>query len=90
LSTEAIGIEAEERSIPAGVARTAGAVCESLWKLFRVKSEPPVTRFSADQLSTSHWYNISASRRDFGYQPEISIAEGLEVLRAYSDSSGRR
>lgn len=86
----AIGIEAEVRNIPAGVARTAGAVCESLWKLFRVKSEPPVTRFSADQLSTSHWYNISASQRDFGYQPEISIAEGLELLRAYSDSSERR
>lgn len=87
---QAIGIEAEVRNIPVGVARTAGAVCESLWKFFKIKSEPPVTRFSADQLSTSHWYNISASQRDFGYQPEISIADGLELLRAYSDSSERR
>jgi len=85
----AIGIEAQVKNIPAGVARAAGAVCESLWKLFRIKTEPPVTRFSADQLSTSHWYNISASQRDFGYQPEISIAQGLELLRAYSDPSVR-
>jgi len=79
---DAIGIKAEVRNIPAGVARAAGAVCESLWKLLRIKTEPPITRFSADQLSTSHWYNISASQRDFGYQPQVSIARGLELLRA--------
>jgi nucleoside-diphosphate-sugar epimerase len=77
----AIGIKAEVRPVPAGMARLAGAVCESLWKLFRIQSEPPVTRFMADQLSTSHWYNINAAKRDFGYQPEFSIAQGLELLR---------
>jgi len=86
---DAIGIQAEVRNIPAGLARAAGAVCESLWKFFRIKSEPPVTRFSADQLSTSHWYNISASQRDFGYQPQVSIAQGLELLRAaWNQQSG--
>lgn len=79
---DAIGIQATVRPIPAGLARKAGAVFEFIWKVLRIKSEPPITRFSADQLSTSHWYNISASQRDFGYQPEISIAQGLEILRA--------
>jgi len=79
---DAIGIQAEVRNIPAGVARAAGVVCESLWKVLRIKSEPPITRFAADQLSTSHWYNISASQRDFSYQPKVSIAQGLELLRA--------
>ncbi|MDZ4730151.1 MAG: NAD-dependent epimerase/dehydratase family protein [Xanthomonadales bacterium] len=79
---DAIGIQATVRPIPAGLARKAGAVFEFIWKVLRIKSEPPITRFSAEQLSTSHWYNISASQRDFGYQPEISIAQGLEILRA--------
>ena len=81
LLLKAIGINAEIRNIPAGIARGAGAFFESTWKLLGKKSEPPITRFSADQLSTSHWYNISASQRDFGYQPEFSIAQGLELLR---------
>lgn len=79
---DAIGIQATIRPISAGLARTAGAVCEFTWKLLRLKSEPPITRFSADQLSTSHWYDISASQRDFAYQPIISIALGLEILRS--------
>ncbi len=79
---DAVGLQVTVRPIPVGLARTLGAVCETLWKLLDIKSEPPITRFSADQLSTSHWYNISASQRDFGYQPEISIAKGLELLRA--------
>lgn len=79
---DAIGIKAVVRPIPAGLARAAGAACETAWKLLRLKSEPPVTRFTADQLSTSHWYNIGAAKRDLGYQAKISIAEGLELLRA--------
>lgn len=35
-----------------------------------------MTRFVAKELSTAHWFDISAARRDLGYQPEISIAEG--------------
>lgn len=81
---DAVGIHAVVRPIPPGLARTAGAVCETVWKLLRIKSEPPVTRFTAEQLSTSHWYDISAAKRDLGYRAEISIAEGLEILRERS------
>jgi nucleoside-diphosphate-sugar epimerase len=36
-----------------------------------------MTRFLAAQLSTSHWFDIRAARRDFGYEPRISTAEGM-------------
>jgi nucleoside-diphosphate-sugar epimerase len=39
-----------------------------------------MTRFLAEQLSTTHFYDISAARRDFGYQPRISVLEGLRQL----------
>jgi nucleoside-diphosphate-sugar epimerase len=39
-----------------------------------------MTRFIAEQLSTPHWYDIGAARRDFGYVPGISIATGLDRL----------
>jgi len=80
----AIGISAEIRPVPAWLAKAAGALCETAWPLLGLKSEPPVTRFSANQLSTAHWYNISAAKRDLAYQPEFTIAEGLAVLQRSS------
>jgi nucleoside-diphosphate-sugar epimerase len=76
----AIGIEVKIRAVPVGVAKTAGAICELIWRTFRLKSEPPVTRFSVEQLATAHWFDTSAAERDFGYLPTITIAEGLEIL----------
>ncbi len=46
------------------------------------RDEPPMTRFVATQLSTDHYYDISAARRDLGYQPAVSIDEGLARLQA--------
>lgn len=76
----AVGVEVNIRAVPVGLARFAGAVCESAWRTLRLDSEPPVTRFSVEQLATAHWYDTSAAKEDFEYEPEISIAEGLERL----------
>ena len=69
-------------SIPYGVAYSVGAVLELLWHVLPLKGEPPMTRFLAAQLSHSHYYDISAARRDFGYDPQISTAEGMQRLQA--------
>jgi nucleoside-diphosphate-sugar epimerase len=49
--------------------------------VFGLKSEPPVTRFSVEQLATAHWFDTSAAERDLGYVPAVTIDEGLESLR---------
>jgi len=69
------------RSIPRPLARLAGAGFELLYGLLPLHGDPPMTRFLADELSTAHWFDITAARRDLGYEPRISIAEGLERLR---------
>ena len=68
------------KSISLESARRIGAICEQIWRLFRLRGEPPMTRFLAAQLGTSHWYNISAARRDFGYLPSMSTDEGMRRL----------
>jgi len=77
---KAAGLEVDIRSISPRVAIAAGALIETVWKVLKLKSEPPLTRWSAEHLSTAHWYDISAAKSDLGYTAETSIAEGLEIL----------
>lgn len=76
----AAGVPPVDKSIPYGVAYAAGAVLEVAWRSLRLQGEPPMTRFLAEQLSTPHWYDISAAARDFGYVPRVSMDEGLARL----------
>jgi 2-alkyl-3-oxoalkanoate reductase len=57
-----------------------GAFLEGVYGLFRIKKEPPMTRFLASQLATSHYYNISRAKNDFGYMPLVSREEGMKKL----------
>ena len=77
---KAAGLEVDIQSISPRIAIAAGTLLETGWKLFGLKSEPPITRWSAEHLSTAHWYDISAAKRDLGYTVDISITEGLEKL----------
>ena len=71
-----------QKSISFGAARRIGSVCETVWKIFRWESDPPMTRFLASQIALSHYFNIDRARRDFGYVPKISKEEGMAALRA--------
>ncbi len=64
-------------------ARALGWSMETFYRLFRIQREPPMTRFLAKELSTSHWFDLTAIRRDLGYEPKVSIGEGLDRLRAW-------
>ena len=68
------------KSISQRAAWQIGATLETLYRLLHIKREPPMTRFLAAQLATSHWFDISAAKRDFGYEPSISTAEGMRRL----------
>lgn len=83
----AAGIEAEIQAVPGWLAHLAGALCEAAWRVLRLESEPPITRFSAQHLNAAHWYDISAAKRDLGYRPMFSIAAGLLELERSRDAS---
>jgi nucleoside-diphosphate-sugar epimerase len=79
---KAAGVPSVDKSLPFPAAYTIGAVCEAAWHVLPLKGEPPLTRFLAEQLSTTHWYDMAPATRDFGYLPKVSIAEGLRRLTA--------
>ena len=78
----AAGAPPVTKSLPFGAAYAIGAACEAAWSLLPLRGEPPLTRFLAEQLATTHWYDMGPARRDFGYVPRVSIAQGLERLSA--------
>jgi len=78
----AVGAPPVAKSLPFGAAYAIGAACEAAWTLLPLRGEPPLTRFLAEQLATTHWYDMEPARRDFGYVPRVSIAEGLARLAA--------
>jgi len=73
-------------SLSGAAAERLGAVCEWVYRTLKLQSEPPMTRFLARQLATAHWFDISAARRDFGYDPIISVEAGMERLGAWLNS----
>ena len=75
-------------TISPGMAKIVAACCESLWSICRLSGEPPLTRFVVDELSTSHWFDISAAKGDLGYSAEVSIDEGLQRLSTWIAESG--
>jgi nucleoside-diphosphate-sugar epimerase len=81
-----VGLPPIRRSVSAGFAKLAGGVLEWVWRTFNRPGEPPMTRFVAAEMATSHWYDLTAARTDFGYTPLVGPEEGLE--RAISWAKG--
>lgn len=74
------GISPLTRGISARSAYAIGSLLETVYRLLGRTAEPPMTRFVARQLATAHWFDISAAKRDLGYQPRISIDDGMLQL----------
>ena len=85
----ALGEPPVTKRLSRGAASTIGSVCEALWKILPVQSEPPMTRFIATELAKDHWFNLTAARRDLGYAPRISMAAGTAELVAWFQSQRR-
>lgn len=84
----AVGAPTVTRTLPFRAAYAVGAVCEGLWTALPLRGEPPMTRFLAEQLVTTHWYDMAPARRDFGYVPGVSFDDGLVRLREAASPAG--
>jgi nucleoside-diphosphate-sugar epimerase len=77
---KAAGLGPVKRRVPKGAALAAAGLCEKAWTVLGRTSEPPLTRFLVSQLTTAHWFDISAARRDLGWRPRVSLEDGMERL----------
>ena len=76
------GLPKVKRSISFSAAWMLGWTLENIYKYCRLQGEPVMTRFLAAQLAVTHYLSIAKARRDFGYAPVVSMAEGMRHLES--------
>jgi len=81
------GLPPVTRTVHPKVAALAGTFLETLYGMLNIGSEPHMTKFVAKELATSHWFDITAAKRDLGYTPIISTEEGLVRLEEWLKNS---
>jgi nucleoside-diphosphate-sugar epimerase len=79
----AAGLAPVGRSIKRPLALATAGLLELGYFLSNQTAEPPLTRFLVRQLSTTHWFKIDAARRDLGYEPKVTIDQGMRLLERH-------
>ena len=82
---ESAGVLFEPRHLSLALGIRFGSVIERLWPLMR-SSEPPITRFVAEQLGTAHWFDQRSVQQDLQWAPTVTIDEGFERLTQWFTS----
>lgn len=77
------------KRVPKWLAYFGGWMFEKIYTLFGIEREPLVTRFIAKELATSHWFDTSAAKRDFGYEPQITFDEGMKRMEEHYKKTGK-
>ncbi len=82
----AFDLDVRYPSVPIRLAAPVGGLIERFWARTNRADDPPITRFLAEQLGTSHWFDPRPAAQDLGYHPAISIDEGLAKLATWNAS----
>lgn len=75
-----VGLQPVRGKVSLKTARRLGAIAERAFGALGVQRDPPMTRFVASQLATSHWFDMAPAKRDFGYTPVVSPEQGKALL----------
>ncbi|MCC7118612.1 MAG: NAD-dependent epimerase/dehydratase family protein [Anaerolineales bacterium] len=72
-----------KRKISLQIAQSVATFLEGIYTLIPTHPEPPLTRLAVGMLANSSTLDISAAKKDLGYQPKVSVAEGVEKFLAW-------
>jgi nucleoside-diphosphate-sugar epimerase len=82
-----LNLPAPKRKISYKTANAAATVIEFIYTLIPYSPEPPLTRLTVSMLAHSTTLDITAAKTELGYQPKVSVEEGVErFLRWWKQS----
>ncbi len=74
------GITPPDKQIPGWLASLVARISEGVWRLLRLQSTPPLTRFAADMMRREGTINTAKAKDELGYTPAINVEDGLAEL----------
>ena len=86
-----LGLPKTRGRIPFAVAYPVAAIKEA-WDTLKggsLGNEGNFSRFTIRYLCTDHWFSIAKAKRDLGYEPKVSVKEGIErTVRHLRENGG--
>jgi 2-alkyl-3-oxoalkanoate reductase len=73
------GLPPLTRHLPTWLAYGVASMCEGAVKLVPALGAPLLTRLLVEEMTTSHYFNINAARKNLGYAPRYTVAQALEA-----------
>ncbi|WP_314369775.1 NAD(P)-dependent oxidoreductase [uncultured Streptococcus sp.] len=74
---QGLGFPIRYKKLPAFLLGGLASSLEVLYRVLPLKGEPPLTRYTYYLLRYSQTLDISKARQELGYEPRISIKEGI-------------
>lgn len=72
------GMPPVRRRMSATTAALVAMVAEGVWQTLGLTSDPPLTRFLAEEMATDHYFDITAARRELGFVPSCDVWQATE------------
>ena len=79
---DTIGLKLPDKSAPSWLLDGVAALCESIWRLFNLKSEPPITRHVVMVMKCDCVLDGSKAHGELGYTPVVSREQALAAMKA--------
>ncbi len=78
----ALGLSGARGTIPKPVAVAGAAVCDALVNLSGGSMHFPLSRYLVSELTTDHYSCIDRARTWLGYEPKVTVADGIARMGA--------
>ena len=76
---EALHAPPVTKTVPYGVAHTAGFILECIGHLFRLRKPPMVTRYAVWLIGRRSFFETRKAREQLGWKPTVSYEEGIPM-----------
>ena len=73
------GLDPISRKIPKGLAMFIAHILEMISCIRPGFPEPLFTKFLVSEMATNHYFDISAAKRDLGFEPKHSVEEAMDI-----------
>lgn len=77
LFAQNLNIKPPNFNVPFSLAKTLAVLMETGYKIFAIKSPPPLTTYRISIMAKDFYFNSNKAMRELGYKPSVTLEEGV-------------